>query len=304
MLMKIRRTLQEFINESNIIYDSKFSYDKAKYKNNYTKLIITCPIHGDFEQTPLQHLRGNGCVKCSKETNRLQRINTFIMKATNFHENKYMYDVSNYIDNRTPIQITCPIHGVFKQTPSNHLKGHNCKKCQYDALANTFKKPIKLFVEECNTLHNFKYDYSKVTYNTVNDKITIICPIHGEFTQLASHHLRGCQCPKCSNYGYNASKPGLLYYLSINNGECYKIGVTNLSVTERYSNKELEIIDIIEEIWYQDGQDALEKEQAILQTYQSYKYTDSAPLKAGNTELFNTDIRNVNETKVNSIREL
>ena len=59
-----QRTHQEFVDAANLLYNGKFHYSKTTYKNNYTKVIITCPIHGDFEQTPLQHLRGNGCVRC------------------------------------------------------------------------------------------------------------------------------------------------------------------------------------------------------------------------------------------------
>ena len=34
--------------------------------NNSTKLIITCPKHGDFEQVPISHLKGFGCNSCSE----------------------------------------------------------------------------------------------------------------------------------------------------------------------------------------------------------------------------------------------
>jgi very-short-patch-repair endonuclease len=62
----LKKTNEQFINESNIVHDNKFSYDKVEYVKNQIKVIITCPIHGDFRQTPLSHLQGNGCLNCSE----------------------------------------------------------------------------------------------------------------------------------------------------------------------------------------------------------------------------------------------
>lgn len=59
------KTTQDFINESSLIHNNKYSYNKTIYKDCKTKVIITCPIHGDFEQTPDNHLQGKGCKKCS-----------------------------------------------------------------------------------------------------------------------------------------------------------------------------------------------------------------------------------------------
>jgi len=59
------------------------------------------------------------------------------------------------------------------------------------------KKTNKQFIEEANIRHGFKYDYSKTQYINKREKVCIICPIHGEFWQEASSHLKGCGCPKC-----------------------------------------------------------------------------------------------------------
>lgn len=55
------------------------------------------------------------------------------------------------------------------------------------------------FIEQANKVHNYKYDYSLTNYTGSSKKVTIICPIHGEFSQEASSHKRGCGCPKCRN---------------------------------------------------------------------------------------------------------
>ena len=61
-------------------------------------------------------------------------------------------------------------------------------------------KPITLedFKIQCNKKHQYKYDYSKVSFTKVKDKISIICPIHGEFIQTAWEHKNGSGCPLCA----------------------------------------------------------------------------------------------------------
>lgn len=39
------------------------------------------------------------------------------------------------------------------------------------------------FVRRANIIHKNKYDYSLSDYKNSRDKIEIICPIHGVFTQ-------------------------------------------------------------------------------------------------------------------------
>lgn len=60
----------EFIERSKKIHNDKYDYSKSVYLNCRTSLIITCPIHGDFEQAPQYHMSGSGCPDCAKERSR------------------------------------------------------------------------------------------------------------------------------------------------------------------------------------------------------------------------------------------
>jgi hypothetical protein len=66
-------TKQTFINKASIKHNNKYTYDHLVYVDSKSKVVITCPIHGDFQQTPGNHLYGQGCPGCriskSKETN-------------------------------------------------------------------------------------------------------------------------------------------------------------------------------------------------------------------------------------------
>lgn len=64
--LSVRKTTKKFIIESNLVHDNKYNYDKTEYIKNQIKVIITCPIHGDFKQNPLSHIQGCGCPNCNE----------------------------------------------------------------------------------------------------------------------------------------------------------------------------------------------------------------------------------------------
>lgn len=56
-----------FLEKSNNIHDDFYNYEKTNYINARTKITIVCPVHGEFEQLPFNHLKGKGCKKCGIE---------------------------------------------------------------------------------------------------------------------------------------------------------------------------------------------------------------------------------------------
>lgn len=96
---------------------------------------------------------------------------------------------------KTPIDIICPIHGLFRQYPYRHINEKNgCPQC-----SPTFKGDTESFIKRAKEIHGDKYDYSKVDYKTAAKKVTIICPTHGEFQQTPNSHLSGQGCPSCAH---------------------------------------------------------------------------------------------------------
>ncbi len=63
--IKKRNSLNEFITKAQKIHGKKYNYAKVQYKTNNTKVKIICPEHGEFEQTPYHHIKGQGCPKCA-----------------------------------------------------------------------------------------------------------------------------------------------------------------------------------------------------------------------------------------------
>lgn len=117
----------DFIEKAQSVHGNEYDYSKVNYVNNKTNVIITCKLHGDFEQSPSNHLSGKGCPRCANNV-RLSN-QEFIMKAKQVHGNKYDYGRVNYLGNRVEVDIICKDHGIFKQKPYSHLAGNGCPRC-------------------------------------------------------------------------------------------------------------------------------------------------------------------------------
>lgn len=123
----------------------------------------------------------------------LNRKNEFIKKAIFVHDNKYDYSKIEFVNAYEKVEIVCPEHGSFWQTPYSHIDNHGCPTC-----FGAFKKTTEQFIKEAIITHDGKYDYSKVEYNTNKNKVEIICPKHGSFYQRPDSHIcREYGCPKC-----------------------------------------------------------------------------------------------------------
>ena len=106
------------------MHNNFYDYSSTEYKNYLTTLKIICPIHGEFEQLPFEHISGSGCKKCGVEKTKkftLLGLDKFIEKANKVHNNKYDYSKVNYINSYTKVEIICPKHGIFLQKPGDHL---------------------------------------------------------------------------------------------------------------------------------------------------------------------------------------
>jgi hypothetical protein len=69
----------------------------------------------------------------------------------------------------------------------------------------------------------------------------------------------------------------------------YKIGITNRTIEERFSG-EMDSISVITQWHFLKGIDALNREREILKQYLAFQYQGEPILSSGNTELFDSDI--------------
>jgi hypothetical protein len=121
----------------------------------------------------------------------------------------YEYDLSNYVNNKSKIKILCDNGHNFEMSVQQHLRGYKCPICI------GYKKNKDDIIKMCIDKHNGYYDYSKSTWVNLHDKVIIICPEHGEFTQSIKQHIKGNKCIKCSRRYKKSPKEFIDYCLTI-----------------------------------------------------------------------------------------
>jgi very-short-patch-repair endonuclease len=184
------------------IHGNKYDYSKVEYTNSKEKIIILCKEHGEFKQSPNNHLQGYECKKCGLKKQSIffrDTLDMFVEKAIKIHDNKYDYTKVEYTNSHTKVKIICNIHSEFEQTPNNHLNGQGCPICGILYNSNLMRFSTKEFIQKAIKIHNNKYNYSKVEYKKISERVIIICKEHGEFLQTPSNHLRGKGCNICGN---------------------------------------------------------------------------------------------------------
>ena len=108
------------------IHNSKYNYDKTVYKDYRSKVVITCPFHGDFLQSPQDHLQGNGCQKCKADVYKNKEIynnDMFFMNKTEAY-NKWQQMIKRCGNPKYPTYLDCTICDEW-HTFSNYEKWHN-----------------------------------------------------------------------------------------------------------------------------------------------------------------------------------
>lgn len=204
------KTTETFIKEAKNTHGDKYDYSKTVYYGADVKVKITCPIHGDFEQRPINHTTGSGCSKCStKRGHDLQRktTDTFLDESKRIHGDMYDYSETVYLDAKTKVKIICDIHGGFYQKPVRHTTGSGCPKCSYENYGLNIRKDTDWFKGMAKKLHGSKYSYKLSRYRLTHSKVRIICntcksqypndPKKYIFSQISRNHLQGANCPRC-----------------------------------------------------------------------------------------------------------
>lgn len=284
--------LADFMERAASIHGSKFDYSQVEYLNAKTKIKIRCPKHGEFEQTPDNHLR-YGCRECAnEESSERQKMQfyEFKEKALEVHKDRYGYLESSYENLQQKLVIRCREHGEFLQRGASHLRGVGCPRCAIDAASARYMMSREDFITKATEQHANRYTYGNLEYRGAAKKVTVTCPEHGDFSIKATHLVSGVGCPSCAEYGFNPNKPAILYYLRVRGGMGYKIGITNRTVAQRFAGPDLARIEVLSEVAYPNGLDALNEEQRVLHQFSTELIPNCTLLTSGNTEIFSWDV--------------
>ena len=206
-----RKTTEQFIEEAKKVHGKKYDYSKVNYINQLTKVCIICPKHGEFWQSPKQHLRGQGCQKCGidkllnsriKPNKRKKRVDN---RTTESFKNELkeiygdLYDLSKveYKNARTKVKIICSIHGEFERLPCDLLKGESCQKCSRERIKNKNRDTLEKCISDFEKVHHGLYTYEHVNYINSSTNVLITCRKHGDFPCTPANHKKGRGCPIC-----------------------------------------------------------------------------------------------------------
>lgn len=192
-----KKTTEDFVKQAKEIYP-EYDYSKVEYKNATTKVLITCPKHGDFLAIPRNTLSNHaGCPQCGLE----RQAKCFARTDKQFKElalkvrPNYDFSQSYYQNQYKKIRVTCDFGHNFEIIPKSLLQGYGCPEC---SAINIRKRNKEAFIEKAKNIHGDKYDYSTLEYTRIDEPMSIICPEHGRVYMWPSSHLKGNGCPKCS----------------------------------------------------------------------------------------------------------
>lgn len=153
-------TDETFKEEANKVHNNKYDYSKSKYVNINTPLIITCPVHGDFEQSPAVHLKGCGCPNC----NGIRKHYKFNL----LKEFESEYEFKAFLENNDPNILLAILNNICETDP----KFNPIQKDLEKALENSEKEdPISKLEEKYSS--NVDNEEIEADENTTPIKIDL-----------------------------------------------------------------------------------------------------------------------------------
>lgn len=218
-----RLTTDIFIQKCVQAHGDTYDYTKTQFISSDKKVVVTCKVHGDFEQKPHTHINGSGCPKCrylkSAKSNRRRNWDDSIKELDRqplvlkvrgvLPDADIDFSCVEYVNNKTKIKLRCNKHNhYFWQKPNLLLNGHiGCPECVHENSCTFHKK----FLELAHAKHGDRFEYSRAIITSPQEKVEIVCDVHGVFNQTPECHLRGTGCPKCY-YESQANNLFMEYY--------------------------------------------------------------------------------------------
>ena len=131
-----KSTQEEFIAKAREVHGEKYDYSKVEYINNRTKVCIICPIHGEFWQTPSNHLHGYECKECGRFKSRRKIFGVGINDYKGFIYDKETKTIKKFYRTWYEMLRRCYDENYKKSLPTYK----NCKICDDWIFLSAFKK--------------------------------------------------------------------------------------------------------------------------------------------------------------------
>lgn len=212
-------TTEQHLERFRSVHGNTYDYSQARFISNRAKIVIVCPVHGEFEQSPVVHYHHRcGCPQCGREksapkTHAKLRLtqDEFLAAARKLHGDRYDYGKAQYVNRKTKMVITCREHGDFEQLASYHLRGSGCPKCARPWLLGEDRR-LAEYQSKSDAVHGpgtYKVlgFVSKKVHPSSHAvmRLRLQCGEHGEFEQGAQQHFNGNRCPQCARISTTTS---------------------------------------------------------------------------------------------------
>ena len=115
-------TSAEYVMRARAVHGKRYRY--AKFSGLGNSINITCK-HGTTQVKASSHLAGTECAQCREQ----DRLENFISQARQVHGERFDYSQTIFEHCDLKVAIICREHGLFEQSPHNHLQNHGCPKC-------------------------------------------------------------------------------------------------------------------------------------------------------------------------------
>lgn len=238
-------TTRVFVEKARAVHGERYDYSRAAERDK-GKLLIICPVHGEFWQSSANHLATGGCNKCGinkRAVSSVKSTESLIEDIKAVHGCKYDYSLIKNDDINGKLQLICPTHGPFAMWVNELRKGRGCRKCAWQK---------HRYLPRFEKAHGSKYDYSQVpdTFGSL-DKLPILCQLHGVFHQTPTLHARGHGCAQCAALlkGWTKTdwvetqngRKATLYIILLENAEerFFKIGITYRGISGRFNKQNM-----------------------------------------------------------------
>lgn len=187
----MKKTTEQVQSELNKNFKFLLILDEYTGANN--KNLIKCTECSHEWKAVVRSVKNSkgGCPKCGVAKLHKERAKqNFISKLSNDFE---------FISFTNPKEasVKCKKCGNSRVTTTDNILRFGCKSCASSKANESRKLSTEEFIERAIKIHGDTYDYSKSKYESYNEKITITCKLHEDFSQRAGKHLIGQGCPKC-----------------------------------------------------------------------------------------------------------
>jgi len=201
--MSKKLTKEEFVQRAIDVHKDRYSYQNVEYVKMLQKICITCKVHGDFWQTPADHLWNHGCPKCKADKRSFSWVEMF-NQFPDKNKNYYTYDETTYKRNSVKMKMVCPKHGEFWQKPELHKNGAGCKICTasggpgkycetiFNRKPELKQKPGFLYYIELLDANNTKFYKIGITTSMKNRFYNFIENNHGKVLWIRKDTLYNC----------------------------------------------------------------------------------------------------------------